>query len=585
VTTKSNTFESGQPSPTDLTTANSAFPDAVQNVVRSAAGAYVRYTNDTVAHGSLALETGVGATSARAYAEWSMASDAQAYFRINATLGTPTANHRIVQFGRSDGSCMDLELRTDRRLRLRDAYSRNYHETQPLPTNLIRIECFGLFQEGTGSTGLRIYTAADTYELFDSFDGDANGTLRGLPTYLRWGVVDASTNVRHIWDDVRVQPTGYPGPVVPPNLLPTATPQYARATYGTPISLTTAGSDPDGGVIDYTYAIKNAPQGSAVSLVTSGLHDRTATVLSSRPGSVTIRCTMNDNQGGIVDVDHCLEWENIPSIGVFPNLYPAIPVTAAANVPSDWGDPIAYETFQANATKGNFLQAYPLMDAYPTSYTTTHGGSSGVSNGDHYGGNTNLSAQNGVLVMELYREAPGTCLIPGNSTTGHAVGAAPFPKFSPDPDDIYQLYGRYEVRYRVRQQVAGWKTAWLMWPQSEQWPRDGEIDFREGDTNGSVTFFQHNQNGTSGGDQQVFPFPAGTNDGGWHTVVLEWKPNDCAVFSDAVLVGRATSRVPNTPMRMALQTETPQDGTQPGAAPATCTIEVDYIEIRPYVGF
>ena len=42
------------------------------------------------------------------------------------------------------------------------------------------------------------------------------------------------------------------------------------------------------------------------------------------------------------------------------------------------------------------------------------------------------------------------------------------------------LHGRYSVRYRA-DALPGFKTAWLLWPDSGVWPRDGEMDFPEGD--------------------------------------------------------------------------------------------------------
>ena len=45
------------------------------------------------------------------------------------------------------------------------------------------------------------------------------------------------------------------------------------------------------------------------------------------------------------------------------------------------------------------------------------------------------------------------------------------------------LYGRYAVRFKI-DPVPGFKVAWLLWPASENWPQDGEIDFPEGDLDG-----------------------------------------------------------------------------------------------------
>jgi hypothetical protein len=78
--------------------------------------------------------------------------------------------------------------------------------------------------------------------------------------------------------------------------------------------------------------------------------------------------------------------------------------------------------------------------------------------------------------------------------------------------------------------------------KSGVWPRDGEIDFSEGDLQGSIGAFMHRQNGTSGGDQDGYRTSARFTD--WHTAVVEWKPNFCRFILDGTIVGTSTSRVP-----------------------------------------
>jgi hypothetical protein len=328
MTSKANSFESGAPSLTDVTTGNSAFPDAFQNVVRSAAGAIVRYTNASVAHGSLALQTAVGSTPGRAYVEWSTGNDGQSYARFNAKLGTPTSNHRILQFGNTAGSCMDLELRTDRTIRLRNAYGTSYHQTQPLPLDTwMRFEVFGRFQEGTGTTALRVYTASDTWELFDSFDGDDTAGLRGAPTYLRLGAVDDTTIASHLFDDWAVRSDAYPGPVVPPNLLPVAASQYRRAWFGDSATLTTSATDPDDGAVTYAYSVAAAPLGAYASVSASG---PSATVTCDRSGVIELACTITDDEGDTVTIPHIVEFVNGAWTGTWPGLVEAWPELATS---------------------------------------------------------------------------------------------------------------------------------------------------------------------------------------------------------------------------------------------------------------
>jgi beta-glucanase (GH16 family) len=107
------------------------------------------------------------------------------------------------------------------------------------------------------------------------------------------------------------------------------------------------------------------------------------------------------------------------------------------------------------------------------------------------------------------------------------------------PADRNQLYGRYEVRFRA-DATDGYKLAWLLWPKSGVWPRDGEIDFPEGDLNGVIKAFMHRQGATAGNDLYEAPTSARFPD--WHTAVIEWKPNSCKFFLDGNQIGSATSR-------------------------------------------
>lgn len=577
VTLKSNNFDLGLANGTALTPLNTGMNgqapfDATVSTSQTASTA--------AAHGTY----GVSFFGSSAYVQWTTLASSYQAVRFNMRAGWPLTNHRILQFGNTQGSCIDLELRTDGTIRVRNSNSMQQFQSTAIPNDgrWLRVELDVFFNASAGQAKFRIYDGADTYDLIDSFDGNADGLFRAIPTYVRLGNINATdSNELFFADDFAVKDTaGFVGPVIEPNRVPTLGPNtYSPVAYGKSAVLFTAATDIDGGIINYAWSVTDGLASSDVQLSAAGA---VCEVQSSKPGSVVVTCTVTDDDGATASMDHVVEfvnrawtgqpgaWQPIYRVELGTVVDPEEP-EGPQSIPG-W-DMRSFEHFETNASEGQFLQTYPLFDAYPVNYLTTHGGSAGVNNGDHYGGNGNLSVVDSKLVMRLYRDA----------ATGKAVGAGPYPKFSTNPNDIYQLYGRYEIRYRI---VPGgdpwWTTAWLMWPQSEVWPRDGEIDFREGTVGGEVHFNHHNQDGTNGGDQQQFTYPAGTNDGAWHTTVLEWKPNDCAVFSDGTLVGRVTSRVPNTPMRMALQTETLQSGTQPGAAPATCLIEIDYVRVDAY---
>jgi hypothetical protein len=143
---------------------------------------------------------------------------------------------------------------------------------------------------------------------------------------------------------------------------------------------------------------------------------------------------------------------------------------------------------------------------------------------------------------------------------------------------VNQLYGRYAVRFRA-DAVEGYKVAWLLWPQSERWPADGEIDFPEGDLTGSMCAFMHRTGATSGSDQDAYCTTTGFRD--WHTAVIEWAPGSVKFYLDGRLIGHSTSRVPNTPMRWVLQTETRLSGGPPPPS-AAGNVEIDWVAIWRY---
>jgi beta-glucanase (GH16 family) len=156
--------------------------------------------------------------------------------------------------------------------------------------------------------------------------------------------------------------------------------------------------------------------------------------------------------------------------------------------------------------------------------------------------------------------------------------AAPVPRIS-GGDGRHQLYGRYAVRFRA-DPVPGYKTAWLLWPKSGVWPRDGEIDFPEGDLTGTISAFMHRQGASAGNDQVAYR--TGARFDSWHTAVIEWTPAGCEFFLDGKSIGRATERIPETAMRWVIQTETALDGGAP-AADAEGHVYLDWVAVWAYV--
>jgi len=150
-----------------------------------------------------------------------------------------------------------------------------------------------------------------------------------------------------------------------------------------------------------------------------------------------------------------------------------------------------------------------------------------------------LSASGGVLNKYLHTE------------NGTPMAAALLPILNGQANGS-QLYGKYTIRFKS-DSLLGFKTAWLQWPDSGVWPRDGEIDYPEGDLSKSFGAFIHRQGATTGTDQTAFS-NLGTYTS-WHTASLEWLPGKINLILDGVTVGTSTNRIPNTSMHWVIQTE------------------------------
>ncbi len=141
-----------------------------------------------------------------------------------------------------------------------------------------------------------------------------------------------------------------------------------------------------------------------------------------------------------------------------------------------------------------------------------------------------------------------------------------------------QTYGRYAIRFRA-DAVKGYKAAWLLWPKSGTWPRDGEIDFPEGNLDQKISAFMHRQGATAGSDQDAYNTQSTFTS--WHTAVIEWGPGQTRFLLDGTVIGTSTSRIPNTAMHWVIQTETALDGTTP-ADSAQGHVQIDWVAVWSY---
>lgn len=236
-----------------------------------------------------------------------------------------------------------------------------------------------------------------------------------------------------------------------------------------------------------------------------------------------------------------------PSTGPLPPVANTVPLPT--DVPSGF---VLQEQddFTTDVPLGSFV-GYPgsvlngRWTAYPSGLTDTATKMTGT--GGVHRPEKVLSVHDGLLDLWLHTEGGE-----------HCVAA---PRLWPGLDRF--SYGRSEVRFYA-DKLPGYYTAWLWWPTSEVWPRDGEIDFPEGSLTSSIKGFMHKQGATAGSDQS--PWDSGQPHGQWHTAITEWLPSGCRFILSGASSPIFTDRVPNTEMRHVLQTE-----TTPGQPPADST--------------
>ena len=215
------------------------------------------------------------------------------------------------------------------------------------------------------------------------------------------------------------------------------------------------------------------------------------------------------------------------------------------------------DDFVTNVALGSFPNAVRARwgDSYPDGWQDT------TRNGT-YAPSKVVSIAGGVMNLHLHTE------------NGVHMVAAPVPTIVRAGGPKRGLrYGRYVVRFRA-DPLPGYKTAWLLWPDSENWPGDGEIDFPEGNLDGPIKAFVHPQGGTSGAHSDRFVTTAMYTS--WHTAVIERTADRIVFLLDGKVVGIATDHIPNTPMHWVLQTETALTGPPPTDA-TDGNVQIDWV--------
>jgi hypothetical protein len=210
-----------------------------------------------------------------------------------------------------------------------------------------------------------------------------------------------------------------------------------------------------------------------------------------------------------------------------------------------WGPPVAVEGFNGETVDTARWWIYDSPDARPPRSPAA------------------VSVQRGVLRLTGGFDAQGRDLSGG---IGHKLN---------------QRFGRWEVRFRA-DRGAGYSPAVLLWPQTENWPADGEIDLVEipGGSRTTGYCFLHAPNNDVNGCRMRADFTR------WHTVAVDWLPDHVTFWLDGIEQWTVRAPDPHIPsssaMHLALQNDQGCDGFIPcrtAQTPPQVVMEVDFVRV------
>jgi hypothetical protein len=137
----------------------------------------------------------------------------------------------------------------------------------------------------------------------------------------------------------------------------------------------------------------------------------------------------------------------------------------------------------------------------------------------------------------------------------------------------HRKYGRWEARMRTSTRDSEYHPVLLLWPESKDWPCDGEIDYAEGtgDTT-RMNFYLHH-----GCDNQQISARQAIDTTQWHNYAVDWQPHGITGYIDGVQWFQTTNveYLPPGPMYQAIQLDWFPDGTTLNRS----WMEVDWVRV------
>ena len=117
-----------------------------------------------------------------------------------------------------------------------------------------------------------------------------------------------------------------------------------------------------------------------------------------------------------------------------------------------------------------------------------------------------------------------------------------------------QIYGRWEFRVRTDPDPSGATSGVILtWPQSENWPIDGENDMYEtGPDPDRTPFMTYIHYGADNAQETLTHDADGTE---WNTVAMEWTEDRIALYRNGTFVGEIVDPdvIPDVPHHMTVQ--------------------------------
>jgi len=144
------------------------------------------------------------------------------------------------------------------------------------------------------------------------------------------------------------------------------------------------------------------------------------------------------------------------------------------------------------------------------------------------------------------------------------VDAGAAGQFISNTGDWAYTGGRFSIRFKATGNAAGYGSAFILWPESQNWG-EGEIDFPEGELTGNTNLYQHNLGNNPGGTSLQKEGISNWSD--WHTATVEWVPGKTLrYYMDGKLIAQETNpaNIPTTMHSWVVQTG-PMDGSANGA--------------------